>query len=312
MKSAGGNLIMVILTALTVSQSCIKERCAGCGTKPLPDSSGYMISFSCNYDYLTGLTKSTTSIGKGIKAVVFAFSCGDNPGSYPPFPGTPVMTTSDEWGNLLLNKGEYLFVPKGYYDFYSISENRDNSLGVSFAGGVSSALENNVDYLWASFRNSYIAVNTNICFKFCHSAVLLNIDFTEGEDIKDLEIVRVSLLPPLRGGRMKLSDGIINDAQGVESSFEEMESVGLSAKYAMLPLRAGVNIPVEVELTAKFGGLNSEFRKCRMVIPSPLNGFRGGSAYKFKAKVYAAGLDLGEAVILDWNSEPSLNIDVTE
>lgn len=312
MKTLGNGFMVVILVVPIIFTSCVKERCTGCGSDPQSESSGLMVSFSCNYDLLAGFTKSTGSMGEGIRASVFAFSCGDNPEYYPSFPGTPVLTVSDNFGNLSMNKGEYLFVPEGYYDFYSISENKETGLGITVASGVSSPLDNGIDYLWASFKNSYIAVNTNICFKFRHCSSRLKIDFSEGEGVKDLQIVRVALAPPLRGGRMTLSSGVINRAERVKEVFEEMTVSGLLAQFTMLPLISGVNIPIEVDLRAKFDGINSEYRKCKVVIPSPTDGFSGGSAYLFRAKVYAQGLELGEAVVLDWNNEPPLNINLTD
>ncbi len=306
--------IMKVFTVgvLTIVTSCIKERCVGCGSDPQSDSTIFMVSFSCNYEYGSGLTKSTGTIGEGVRASVFAFSCGDNPERYPSFPGTPVLTISDNFGNLSLKKGEYLFVPEGYYDFYSISENSKSELDIKVASGVSSTLENGMDYLWASFKDSYIAVNTNICFKFRHCSARLKIDFTGGEGVRDLQIERVSLAPPAKGGRMILSSGTISSADRLEDVSQEMLLSGLSAQFTMLPLNSGIKIPVEVELRAKFDGINPEYRKCKVVIPSPAEGFRGGSSYNFIAKVYAHGLDLGEAVVLDWNSETPVNINLTD
>lgn len=312
MKRVVKGLMVFSVGALPIFTSCIKERCAGCGAAPQYDSAGLMVSFSYNYDYVSGFTKSTGSMDEGIRASVFAFSSGDNPERYPSFPGTPVVAVSDNFGNLTLRKGEYLFVPEGFYDFYSISENRAGELGIKIASGVSSPLVNGTDYLWASFKNSYIAVNTNICFIFRHCSAQIKIDFTEGDGVSDLHLLRVALAPAAKGGRMILSSGIISSADRVEDVFQEMLLSGSSAQFTMLPLKSGTEIPVEVDLRAKFDGVNPEFRKCKVLIPSPAGGFRGGSSYNFKAVVYAGGLELGEAVVLDWNIESTVNINMTD
>ncbi len=310
----GLNIVILALCCFLsmVSNSCIKERCAGCGESYDSLSSRLLITFSGNYENGFLKTRSNNKIREGIRAAIFTYSSGDNPLHYPSFPGTPVVTTSDEWGNLCLAKGEYLFVPEGIYDFYAISRNSDSLSGITVSKGFSSPLENSIDYLWSSFKESYIEVNTNIVFNFNHCSSRLIIEFIGSEFVKDAQIVSAAINPPERGGRMLLSSGEISKASCIESEMIDMSLNGLSAGIIILPLAQGVNIPVEINVIAKFDGINPELRKCKGVVPAPENGFEGGKSYLFKAKIYEQELLFHQASVLDWADEPAVNLTIAD
>ncbi|MDP3437737.1 MAG: fimbrillin family protein, partial [Bacteroidales bacterium] len=292
--------------------SCIKERCCGCDSNPVNDTSSLLISFSSDYKRAPVTKNSSSVFPAGIMTSIFTFSSGENPAVYPSFPGTPLIAVSDVFGNLSINSSKYLFVPAGVYDFYSVSANSSSLMGIEIEKGLSGPLANGIDYLWSSGREIKVNTNTNVCLIFSHSAVKVVVTFVEGDGVRDLLLKRVSINPPEEGARMVLSTGEISPAGGVDTFSSPMKINSRSAQEIILPLKRGISIPFEVEIKATLSGKRVDSQIYRGYIPSPQNGFASGNAYHFTARVSNTSITFFGTVTVEWEDKSITNIDINE
>jgi len=302
--------LWITLLLAPLHLSCIKERCCGCNTKSLNDSTSLLISFSSEYKKGSETKSSSTSFPAGIMTSIFAFSSGENPAVYPAFPGTPLTAVSDMFGNLFINSNKYLFVPAGVYDFYSVSANSWSLMGIEVDRGLSGPLVNGVDYLWSSGRETKVKTNTNVSLVFFHKAARVTITFVEGEGVRDLLIKKLYINAPKEGARMLLSTGEISPALEVDSLSTPMIIKKKSAEQILLPLIGGISIPFEVEIEASILGNLVYSQVYKGVIPSPEKGFEAGNAYHFTARVNSTSITFFGAITVEWEEKFITNIDI--
>jgi hypothetical protein len=307
-----GKLIWIALLFAPLHLCCIKERCCGCDSHSVKETTSLLVSFNGDYERGVVAKSSSSAFPAGIMTSIFAFSSGENPAVYPSFPGTPIIAVSDIYGNLSVSSSKYLFVPAGIYDFYSVSANSKSLMGIEIERGISAPLKNGVDYLWSSGRETKVKTNTNVSLVFSHRAARVVVTFIEGDGVRDVLVKNASIYATKEGARMVLSTGEIPPAGKVNSISMPMKVNNRSAEEIILPLQNGIPIPFEVEIEASLSGIIVDSKIYRGLIPSPQGGFMGGNAYHFTAKVNSTSITFFAAVTVEWEDKSITNLDIYE
>ncbi|MEN6619419.1 MAG: fimbrillin family protein [Rikenellaceae bacterium] len=221
-------------------------------TKKIENSESRITFYGSHYRE----TKSSTTLENGTRVVIYAFEPNDinNPHSR-----TPMELFAAAGG--VLTPATPLFLPRGSYDFYSVSLNKSSNSGITFSGGVSGQLSNGEDYLWASSKNSSVNGNTNIILTYKHTACKVNISINEASNISNVCITSVKYtLPSETALRMNLGNGTIQASASV-SPLSTIPGTGNSRTFICLPCSAAME--VEIKLNAIIDGepvTNKTFR----------------------------------------------------
>ncbi len=257
-------------------------------------------------------TGNCNPLENGAKAKIYLFLSGDNPNISQPFPDSPIEAISDSYGNLTSEGKNYFLIPKGCYDFYSISRRKSDILDLNIEKGVSSPLENDIDYLWSGDKSREVSVNSIIHLNFYHSSSKIVLDFCLDDNTKEFKIEEAIIFPSENGGKMSLATGEISKANKICDIGYSMRLIGQSAEFIMLPLESNIRVPVEIVLSLKDISGNSIVRNLKGTISSPEGGFTGGFAYHFKAKIHNESVSFSNLIVMDWYYAAPIEIKIIE
>lgn len=251
-------------------------------------------------------TKATTPFTNGYKATIYGFTAGANVTSATPVSGTPVDATCGSSG--LLTPTSAVFLPKGSYDFYSVSLNSANSPNLTFSSGVSGQLSNGIDYLWAKCTG--IAQGGTASFTYNHKAVGIEINVAPGTGVSNLSVTSISISPttPATNSKMNLSTGSIGEASSV-GALSPISLSGLQGKYIMLPL-SSIGLNIELSVNATIGGTAVTAKKYSASIPAQV--YSSGYYYTINLTVSSTALQFSGALVDDWTYQSITGISLTE
>ncbi len=251
-------------------------------------------------------TKATTPFPSGNKATIIAYATGSNLSTASPSQGTPIEAIAVAAGELTTSTPLYL--PKGSYDFYSVSANNSNSPGISFSGGTSAQLSNGTDYLWA--KVSSVNEGGTVNFNFSHKAVGIEVNITPGSGLSGLNVTSIKITPSKADASsvMNLATGSI----GTASSTEALTSMNVTANKGtiiMLPL-SSQSIGIEVTIDATIGNTPVTSKVYTAEIPS--QSYDSGTYYTLNLSVNATSLAFNGAQITDWTTQTISGVTLTE
>lgn len=251
-------------------------------------------------------TKATTTFTAGNKVTIIGYNTGAIVTSATPVSGTPVDATCGTSGVLTPNSP--VFLPKGSYDFYSVSLNNANSPNITFSSGFSGQLSNGVDYLWAKCAG--IAQGGTASFVYNHKAVGIEINVSSGTGISNLSVTSISINPttPATNSKMNLSNGSIGEASTV-GALTPISLSGLKGKYIMLPL-SSIGINIEITVNATIGGTAVTAKKYSASIPA--QAYSSGYYYTINLTVSSTSLQFTGALVDDWTNQTITGISLTE
>lgn len=290
-----------ITTGITVFCTIIFISCEKSEPSNFIEESKFYASFNAETQ-----TKATTPFTNGNKATIYGYSAGANVTSATPVSGTPVDATCGPAG--LLTPTTPVFLPKGSYDFYSVSLNNGNSPNMTFSSGVSGQLSNGIDYLWAKCVN--IAQGGTASFTYNHKAVGIEINVTPGTGISNLSVTSISITPatPAANSKMNLSSGSIGESNSV-GAMTPISLSGQQGKYIMLPL-SSIGINIELTVNATIGGTAVTAKKYSASIPA--QAYSSGYYYKINLTVSSTALQFSGAQVDDWTNQTITGISLTE
>lgn len=254
----------------------------------------------------TPFTKAPPAFKVGNKASIYAYSAGANPTSATFTSGTPVEATVLTEGTL--TPEPLLYLPKGTYDFYSVSLNSKTAPGLTFAAGYSGQLTNDKDYLWASA--SSISEGGSVSFQYQHKAVGIEIAVSAGDGVSNLSVTSIKITPskPTASSKMELKTGNIS-ASSEKDVFSELILNGNKGEKIMLPLTS-LPLDVEVILNATIGGTPVSNKKYIATLPA--RAYEAGKYYKFALTAGATVISFGGATLIDWTNETIASSPLTE
>lgn len=251
-------------------------------------------------------TKATTPFALGNKATIYACAALAAPSTSTFIKGTPLEATTQAAG--LLNPVTALYVPKGSYDFYSVSQNNSTTLGLTFTAGVSGQLTNDIDYLWS--KVAPVTDGGNVSFTYIHKAVGVEINITPGSGVTALNVTSIKITPskPKTTSTMNLSTGTIGDATE-KDVLALIDLTGNVGKKIMLPLKSQA---IEIEVTANLtiGSIPESGKVYKGTIP--LRDYVGGTYYKLNLEVSANAITFLGAKLNDWTSQTIGGVILTE
>ncbi len=286
----------IAMSAIFSMTSCQKNQ----NINPDPQE----IKFYASYNGETQ-TKATSVFATGNKVTILGYTAGATVTSATSVPGTPVEATGGASG--LLTPSAALYLPKGSYDFYSVSLNNTTAPGLTFTSGISTQLTNGIDYLWAK---ASIAEGGTASFIYNHKAVGMEVNVSAGTGVSALSVTAISITPTTAStsSKMSLADGSIGAASAI-GSLTPMSLSGTKGTYIMLPV-GSVAVNVEITVNATIGGTAVTAKKYTAAIPS--QAYTSGSYYTANFTVSSTALQFTGAQVQDWTNQTISGVSLTE
>lgn len=291
-------------------------------------------------------TKATSeNIGNGVKATIYAYENGQ----------TDVSVASHEYeagssGNLTGTESYTMQLGKGTYDFYGVSVNSTTSAPAfdQNSNTTTSALSNNVDYLWVKAAGKPITSSSsdqNIDLTFERKAVKIAITIKSGAGIQltgwdgmtngsgSANADAATITPPVATDCvMTLSTGAIAQSTSLNTTAANMTTGAIEAdsdngskkkttvSYIMLPLgKKDGTTPsptVILKVKVKVGTQTSEELRtytADLKAPSGTSAeFQSGNQYNYTAVLNANGITFTGAKVTNWEAQTGDELTPTE
>lgn len=306
----------------------------------------YSVQFKGGISLTQTKAASTSDIGSGVKATIYAYVSGQ----------TDASVASHEYeagsnGDLTGTDSYTMQLGKGTYDFYGVSTNSTTSAPAfnQNSNTTTSALLNNVDYLWVKATGKSISSSTsdqNIDLTFERKAVKIAITIKSGTGIEltgwdgmtngsgSANADAATITPPVvTNCVMTLSTGAIAQSTSLNTAavanmttgdIEDDSDNGSKKKttvsYIMLPLgKNGGTTPsptVILKVKVKVGTQTTEELRtytADLKAPSGTGGeFQSGNQYNYAATLNANGITFTGAKVTNWEEKTGDALTPTE
>ena len=308
------NHILLTAALLLSAASCTKEATEIPGTSD--DNTLYPVTFSCGID-LTQTKATSTYLTKDAKVTVYVYKKNDDVTSATTLKSQEYTVGDD--GTLTLGENT-IYLAKGDYDFYAVSEDKSNSFSGFSAGVTSNVLSNGVNYLHVKKQQTIkgTAEAQNVELEFVRKAVSIIINIVGGDGIEidswatDAP-AKMTLPDPGSTCKMALSDGTITSATSLSTSLiadmttaiDKTSGVKASVSCIMLPLvDNGSPVPkVTLKIKVKNTGESTAIeRTYETNLKYPTGGFVGGNQYTYTATLKANGITFTGATVAAWGT----------
>ncbi|HCV15058.1 MAG TPA: hypothetical protein DF637_01810 [Rikenellaceae bacterium] len=211
----------------------------------------------------------------GFKTTIYIFNSKT---FWPYIGGSPIIATSYGGSELIPEKG--IFLPKGIYDIYSVSDNTPFPLFLNIFQGTATGLVNRQDYLWAKRENVILLKSEQVTLSFNHLACRLLVNIS-AEDISTSVIVNSfrMTLPETHSNFLSLADGYISSSNNTQN-LSLIEGYGNSREALMLPCLAKLTFEFDAAVLTEgsvpvhktfFGEIDKQFT--------------GGNSYELTIKI---------------------------
>lgn len=305
----------------------------------------YSVQFKGGISLTQTKATSTSDIGSGVKATIYAYVSGQ----------TDASVASHEYeagssGNLTGTDSYTMQLGKGTYDFYGVSTNSTTSAPAfnQNSNTTTSALSNNVDYLWVKAAGKSISSSSsdqNIDLTFERKAVKIAITIKSGTGIEltgwdgmtdgsgSANEDAATITPPVATNCvMTLSTGAIAQSTSlnttaanmttgtIEDDTENNSKKKTTVSYIMLPLgKKDGTTPsptVTLKVKVKVGTQTSEeLRTYTADLKAPSgtdDEFKSGNQYNYTATLNANGITFTGAKVTDWEAQTGDELTPTE
>ena len=261
--------------------------------------------FSASYD-VEPLTKAPIPFPSGNKSTIIGYSAGANLTSATPVAGTPLEATGSGAGTLTPESA--LFLPKGSYDFYSVSINSSTPAGLTFASGLSGQLVNQKDYIWA--KHTSVSQGGSVTFAYTHKAVGVEVNISAGTGVSSLSVTSIKFTPTKAdaSSKMTLSTGVIAPAAD-KDVLTAMNLTALKGSYIMLPM-ASQSLDIEVTVNATIGGVSQTAKVYTGSVPARV--YSAGTYYTLNLTISATALSFTGSTVDDWTTQTITGVTLTE
>ncbi len=261
--------------------------------------------FSASYN-LEPLTKAPIPFPSGNKSTIFGYNAGANLTSATPIAGTPLEATGSGTG--ALTPESPLFLPKGSYDFYSVSINSNTPAGLTFTSGVSGQLVNQRDYIWA--KHASVAQGGSVIFAYTHKAVGVEVNIAAGTGVSSMSVTSIRFTPTKAdaSSKMTLSNGVIAPASD-KDALTAMSLTASKGSYIMLPMASQI-LDIEVTVNATIGGVSQTAKVYSGVVPA--RAYAAGTYYTINLTISATALTFTGSTVEDWTTQTITGVTLTE
>lgn len=276
-------IYIIIIFLISILFGCSKEPSA-------PQEELNPINFFCGLEQAQ--TKTNSVFASGNTAIIYAFASGEIAANIG---GTPLNATAS--GSGLLAPTSTIFLPKGNYDFYSVSANNSSSPNISFTGGVSGDLANGVDYLWAGNKNTTVNNGANVTFAYKHFACQMQIRIVANPRVSGLVVNSFKFTYPITSGvKMNLSTGSISSSGSV-TALSNVAGSGNTRNFICLPCT--VSSQVEININATIDGQPVTNKTYRATVNQALV---GGNSYDIALNMNADNAFSTTCSIIAWQN----------
>lgn len=294
---------------------------------------------------LTQTKAASENIGNGVKATIYAYESGK----------TDASVASHEYeagssGNLTGTESYTMQLGKGTYDFYGVSANSSTTSAPDFdqeSNTKTSALSNNVDYLWVKAAGKPITSSSsdqNIDLTFERKAVKIAITIKSGDGIQltgwdgmtdgsgSASADAATITPPVAtdcvmtfltgeiAQSTSLNTTAVNMTTGTMEDDSDNSKKKTTVSYIMLPLgKKDGTTPsptVTLKVKVKVGTQTSEeLRTYTADLKAPSgtgDEFQSGNQYNYTATLNANGITFTGAKVTNWEAQTGDELTPTE
>jgi hypothetical protein len=288
-----------------IAITCMVIGLSSCNKEEIGIKTYEEIKFSASYNPEVQ-TKASVPFTSGYKATIIGYVAGTSPSSATPVAGTPQEATAGAGGALTPTNPVYL--PKGSYDFYSVSQNNSTPAGLTFTTGLSQQLTNQKDYLWA--KHSSVSEGGVVTFGYNHKAVGVEINISAGSGVSSMSVTSIKFTPtkPDASSKLNLSTGVIAAA----ADKDVLTSMSLSSSkgtYIMLPMVSKA-LGIEVTVNATIGGTAVTGKVYTGTIPE--RAYLSGTYYTINLTISATSMSFTGSTVEDWTSQSISGVTLTE
>lgn len=254
-----------------------------------------LVGFHATLESLN-MTRSMSPIAANTLVTIYAFHGGtDNASSTAPMARGNYVA---QQAGMLSGVSNYkMYLSNGLFDFYAVSTNSSNRPPV-FSNGVSSVLQNGVDYLWWGCANYEInSSQVTVPIVFNHSCAQIVIELTAGTGVVLQQIVSATITPPQTGATMDLTTGVITPATEYGTTPVSMGVNGLTAQYTMLPLQTSSPMTLTLSINLNYDPTPHQYS---VDVPVPDGGLQAGNSYLYQAVIDANTVTFPSVGVTDW------------
>ncbi|HIW65869.1 MAG TPA: fimbrillin family protein [Candidatus Alistipes intestinipullorum] len=261
------------------------------------DNTTNLVAFHATLESLN-MTRSMSPISTNTLVTIYAFH-GDTDNATSTAPMARGNYVAQQAGMLTGVSDYKMYLSNGVFDFYAVSTN-SSARFPTISNGISSGLQNGVDYLWWGCANYEIdGSQVTVPIVFNHAATQIVIVLSAGEGVALQQIASATITPPQTGSTLDLTSGAITPATGYGSTPASMGVNGLKAQYTMLPLQTDTPMTLTLMLNINY---DPTPRQYTVSIPVPEGGFQGGNSYLYQAIVDANTVTFPSVDVNDWNT----------
>lgn len=277
---------------INIGESGTEENQSGDGTTTEKPDQKTLVTFHASIES-RNLTRSLSPMRKDITSAVYAFKSPVTSLETPTAQGLYTTTTI----GVLTGLQDYkMYLPNGVYYFYAISDN-SSATPPRFINQRSEALENGIDYLWASNKlQDVTSTQVSMPILFEHSATQVVFKISAGDGIKLDKLVAATITPSLPGTTMDIITGKITSS----TSYTQPANMGINGfitQYIMLPLKTDIPMSLTLQLLADS---ENTPRTYNVDVPLPDGELQGGNSYVFSAVIDGNTVTFPNVEVLDW------------
>lgn len=256
-----------------------------------------LVAFHATLESLN-MTRSMSPISANTLVTIYAFH-GDIDNATSTAPMARGTYVAQQAGMLTGVSNYKMYLSNGIFDFYAVSTNSSVKFP-TISNGISSGLQNGVDYLWWGCANYEIdGSQVTVPIVFNHAATQLVIELSAGEGLYLGGVVSATVTPPQTGSTLDLGSGTITPATGYGTTPAAMGVTDLTLQYTMLPLQSETPMTLTLSLSVNY---DPTPRQYSVSIPVPDGGFQGGNSYLYQAIVDANTVTFPSVDVNDWNT----------
>lgn len=261
------------------------------------DDTANLVAFHATLESLN-MTRSMSPISTNTLVTIYAFH-GETDNATSTAPMARGNYVAQQAGMLTGVSNYKMYLSNGVFDFYAVSTNSPARFP-TISNGISSGLQNGVDYLWWGCANYEInGSQVTVPIVFNHAATQIVVVLSAGEGVALQQIASATITPPQTGSTLDLTSGAITPATGYGSTPASMGVNGLKAQYTMLPLQTDTPMTLTLMLNINY---DPTPRQYSVNIPVPEGGFQGGNSYLYQAIVDANTVTFPSVDVNDWNT----------
>ena len=261
------------------------------------DDTANLVAFHATLESLN-MTRSMSPISTNTLVTIYAFH-GETDNATSTAPMARGNYVAQQAGMLTGVSNYKMYLSNGVFDFYAVSTNSPARFP-TISNGISSGLQNGVDYLWWRCANYEInGSQVTVPIIFNHVATQIVVELSAGEGMVLQQIASATVTPPQTGSTLDLTSGTITPATGYGSTPASMGVNGLKAQFTMLPLQTDTPMTLTLMLNINY---DPTPRQYSVSIPVPEGGFQGGNSYLYQAIVDANTITFPSVDVNDWHT----------